>query len=170
MRSLRTTIERTIGVLCLTLFVGFLITAEHSADSRLAQRLKRSGHSTQATITKKRATSSGQGRDLCYVTYQFQARQASASNAPFATFSREIEVPDGFFDSATEGQTIAVRYDPDDPSVSTAEALIRRPRSPTWLVWVWWVGMGLAVTMLLRRCILQFQQSRASGSPLSGPP
>jgi Protein of unknown function (DUF3592) len=165
LRPLRTTIEWTVGVLCLALLVGFLVTAEHSADAKLARRLKRSGRSTQATITKKTATSSGQGRDLCYVTYQFQARQASAPNAPVATFAREVEVQDRFFDSFTEGQTIAVRYDPNDPSVSTAEALIRRPRNPTWVVWTWWVGTGVAVAMLLWSCFLQL---RRSGASLSG--
>jgi hypothetical protein len=142
-----------------------LITVEHSTDARQAQHLKKSGHSTQATITRKRATSSGQGRDLCYVTYQFKARQASAPSAPVATFSREVEVQDGFFDSVTEGQSIAVLDDPADPSISTADELVRRPRSPTWLVCAWWVGMGIAVSALLWICIGQFQQSRASGSP-----
>jgi hypothetical protein len=166
LRPLRRAIERTIGILCLALVVGLLITAEHGADAKLAQRLKKSGRSTQATITRKRASSGEEGR--YYLTYQFQARQAWAPNAPFASFWREVEVPEPFFDKVTEGQPIVVRYDPGDPSVSTLEALIRRPRNPTWMVWVWWGGMGVAVSMLLWSCIVQFQQSRASGSQLSG--
>jgi hypothetical protein len=158
--SLRRTIELTIGVLCLALVVGFLITNEHGADAKLAQRLMKSGRSTEAIVTRKHSTSSGSGRDLCYITYQFQARQASAPNAPVASFSREVEVPDPFFDRLTEGQTIAVRYDPADPSVSTTEALIRRPRNPAWLVWTWWVGMGVAVSMLLWSFVLRWDQSR----------
>ena len=161
MSSLRRTIEWTIGVLCLALFVGFLITNEHGADARLTQRLKKSGRSTQATITKKHANQ-GDGRGLCYITYQFRARQASAPNAPVATFFREVEVQDSFFDSVSEGQPIAVRYDPNDPSVSTAEGLIRRPRNPTWLVWTWWVGMGVAVSMLVWSCVVQFRKPSAS--------
>lgn len=169
MGSLRRTIEWTIGVSLLALVFGVAITIEHGADAKLAQRLKTSGRSTQATITKKQA-SAEDGRGVCYLTYQFRARQASAPNAPFATFSREVEVPDGFFDRVTAGQTIAVRYDPDEPSVSTVEALIRHPRNPTWLVWVWGVGMGVAVAMLLWSCVVQFQQFRARGSRLSGSP
>jgi hypothetical protein len=165
--SLRRTIEQTIGVSLLALVFGIAITIEHGADAKLAQRLKKSGRSTQATITKKR-DNQGDGRGLCYITHEFQARQASAPNAPAATFSREVEVPDGFFERVAEGQTIAVRYDPGDPSLSTVEALIRRPRSPVWLVWVWWVGMGAAVSMLLWSCMVQFQQSRASSSRFPG--
>jgi hypothetical protein len=95
--SPRRTIEWTIGVSLLALVIGVAITIEHGADAKLAQRLKTSGRSTQATITKKQA-SAEDGRGVCYFTYQFRARQASAPNAPFATFSREVEVPDGFFD------------------------------------------------------------------------
>ena len=158
LRPLRRTVEWTIGVLCLALIVGYLITAEHGADAKLAQRLRQSGRSSQATITKKQATSSGSGRDLCTITYAFQARQASAPNAPVATFSREVEVPDGFFASVSEGQTIAVVYDPAEPSVSTAEAFMRRPRNPAWLLWTWWVGMGVAVSMLLWSCFAQLRR------------
>jgi hypothetical protein len=130
LNPLRTTIARTIGVLSLALVIGGLIRAEHYADTKLASRLRQNGRSAQATIARKRATSSGQGRDLCYITYRFQAPQAIAPNAPGAVFSRDVEVPDGFFDTVTEGQTIAVLYDPSDPSASTPEALIRRRRTP----------------------------------------
>lgn len=155
--------EWTIGVLLLALVVGFLITTEQNTDAKLVQRLKRSGRIASATIIKKQASSSGSGRDICYLTYRFQARQGSAPNAPVATFSREIEVPDGIFDRVTEGETIAVRYDPVDPSVSTAELLVRHPRNPAWLVWTWWIGMAIALLMLLRICVAQFRRSRANG-------
>jgi len=166
LRPLRRTIEWTIGVSLLALVFGVAITIEHGADAKLGQHLKTSGRSTLATITKKRASSE---EGLCYVTYQFQARQASAPIAPYASFSREVEVPEPFFDKVTEGQTIAVRYDPADPSVSTLQALMQRPRNPIWMVWVWWVGMGIAVSILVWSCIAQFRQSRASGSQLSAP-
>jgi hypothetical protein len=150
--------------LCLALIVGYLITSEHGADAKLAQRLKRNGRAAQATITKKLATSSGQGRDFCYITYQFQARQAAAPNAPVATFSREVEVQDGFFDSVAEGQRIVVVYDPVDPSVSSAEALILRPRYPTWIIWTWWIGMAISLSMLIWSCVVQSRLSRGRRS------
>jgi hypothetical protein len=151
--------------------VGFLITSERNTNAKLAQRLKKTGCIASATITKKQVTSSGSGRDLCYLTYEFQARQASAPNASVTTFSRKIEVPDGFFDTVTEGQTMIVLYDPADPSVSTSELLIRHPRSPAWLVWTWWVGMATAFLMLLWSYVAQARRSRAnSEARLPGSP
>lgn len=146
----RTTLEWAFGVLCLTLLVGFVITSEHGTQAKVARRLKENGRSTQATIVKKEATSSGQARDFCYITYQFHAPATPTPSAPEVTFGNKVEVSDHFFDSTREGQSVLVVYDPGDPSVSMLDASIRFPRSPTWLIWTWWIGCGLALGLLFQ--------------------
>ena len=153
--SQRRTVERTAGVLCLSLIVGLAITSEHDAHAKLARRLKQSGRSTQAIVVRKQATASGQGRDFCYITYQFQARQVPAPTAPEVTFHNEVEVPDHFFDSITEGQSVAVVYDPRDPSTSILEASMHFPRSQAWPVWTWWIGCSVALALLFRSYFVQ---------------
>lgn len=155
----RRTLEWLLGVLCLALLVGFLITSEHVFQAKAARHLKDSGRSTLAVVVKKEATSSGQGRDFCYITYQFRAQQVPSPAAPEVIFSNRVEVPDHFFDRISEGQSVPVVYDPLDPSVSMLEALIRIPRSPTWLVWTWWIGCSVAVGFLFRSYVLRARLS-----------
>ncbi len=162
----RRALERMIGVLCLVVLVGFLLASDHITESAIARRLRKTGQSVQAVVVRKEATSSGSGRDLCYITYAYRAPQGTAHGSPVASFKNKDEVSDGVFDSVREGQLVAAVYDRLNPSVSELASSLRFPRSPTWLLWIWWAGGGVSVGLLFYQyCLSRKGQSNSSRKP-----
>jgi hypothetical protein len=142
------TIGKIITVLLTSLLFGLVMTKLHDEDAHLARRLRRTGRQTQALVLGKRTTSSGDGRDFCYIKYEFQEAQPFNAKAGRRVFENEDMVSDSVYDGTSKGQVITVLYDPHDPSVSIMETAMHSPFYPTWLVWIWWIGSVLILGWL----------------------
>ncbi len=141
-----------IAVLCFALLGGFSVAGIHRKDASMASQLKAHGHHAEAVVIGKRTTSTGQGRDFCYLKYQFRSPE---SRAVAQVFTNEVMVPDTVFDHTAEGQSVGIAYDPNDPSRSTLDALVRSPMYPSWYVWCWWIGSAVILGWMCRSVLLQ---------------
>src|ERR1700736_5266737 len=106
-------VKSALIAICISIVFGSVMTSLHNEDAGLSRGLKERGRSAEGIVLKKRSTSSGQGRDFCYVAYQFQAARGRRPDAPVAIFKKEAMVSDSVFDHISEGQTVGVIYDPE---------------------------------------------------------
>jgi hypothetical protein len=129
--------------ICVSIVFGWPVTSLYKEDAALSRRFKEHGRNAEGIVLKKRSTSSGQGRDFCYVAYRFQAAR---QNAPAMIFDKESMVSDFVFDHISEGQAVGVIYDPDAPETSMLAVSVHSPRFPLWLVWGWWMASVIVIS------------------------
>jgi hypothetical protein len=141
-------LSKAIVTFCIVIPIGVLLVVLHNHDEQIARHLQKFGNTAQGLVVGKRATSSGQGRDSCYVTYEFRAARSPGAAAALVAYRSEVEVSDSVFDQIAEGQSTPVIYDPRDPATSMLALSIRSPRYPAWLVLGWWAGSITALGFL----------------------